>query len=403
MSNSLAVATVSAVLRARVQGLIDAAELAGFTVVTAPPEPDAVAGVYIHLYQVMPDGDLRNEWMPERDTDGSVLQAPRLAVDLMYALSFVGAPAAQDVERLAGLVLGSLNQVPRLSPAEIADFLTALPAGHALAGSDLANQVESVRLSMVPLDLEDLSRLWGMNTRSAPRLTVAYRAAVVMLDAQVTTGASLPVTREPVLTVYPLRRPQVSAVRSDARPQPVVRFGEHLVVTGTSLRGDRTTVLVGGRALPAPSAGDTEIRLPVDGGTLRPGLTGVQVRHEVTLPDGSTRPAAESGLFPVALVPVIEPANPSSRAAPGAGARVLRLTVTPVPAADEPFTVVLNGPGDTRTEWSDGAVVGGVVEVTTRGLPSGPHLVRLSIGGALSLLDVDPATGAITGPTVTVP
>jgi hypothetical protein len=404
VSNALAIATVSAVLRARIQGLVDAAGMSGFDVVTAAPAPDADPGVYLHLYQITPDADLRNQTMPERDADGGARRAPRLAVDLMYALTFLGAAATQDAERLAGMVLTSLNEAPRLAAEEIADYLGTLPAGHALAGSDLASQVESIRLTMAPLDLEDLARLWGMNSQAPPRLTVAYRAAVVMLDARTPSATALPVTRDPALLVFPLRRPQLAAVRSDQRPQPVVRFGETLVLTGTALRGDRTSLVVGGLVLPVADATDTELRLPVTAAVgLRPGVAGVQVRQDLVLADGSSRAGAESGQLPVALVPVLAPASPATLAGTlaGAPAVVVRLDVTPAPLPTEDLTVILNGPGGSRSQWPGVATAAGIVEASTTGLTAGTYLVRLSVGGAVSLLDVA-ADGTFTGPSVTL-
>jgi hypothetical protein len=414
VSNALAIATLSAVLRARVEWLVDTAGMSGFAIVTGPPGPEPENGVYIHLYQVVPDADLRNRTLPERDATGAVARPPRVALDLCYAFTFVGQPDNQDAERLAGLVVGSLHETARVSPAEIADFVTTLPNGHALGASDLANQAESIRLTMLPLDLEDLSRLWSANPQSTPRLTVAYRAAVVMVDAQVRAGTGLPVTREPAVTTIQLRRPQLTGVASSARSQPVVRFGEDLVLTGTALLGDPTLVLVGGQQLPPAAGGrDTELRVPVsDASGLRPGLGTVQVRHDVTLTDGTTRPGPETGMLPVALVPGVATATLPTRTgvdADGGPTLTVRLVLDPEPLAAEAYTVLLNGPDGTRTEWPGvrvaPAVAGDpvVLEAVTSGLPAGRHLVRVLVGGAVSLLDADPLTGDLTGPAVTAP
>jgi hypothetical protein len=405
MSNTLAIASVSGVLTARIRGLLDDAGLSGFTVTAGHPTQDSSPGVYLHLYQILPNGHLRNETLPERSADGTVLRPARLAVDLHLLFTFVGEAATFDGERLAGVVMTGLNEFPTLSRAEIADYLGALPAGHVLAGADLGDQLEHVRLTPESMDLEALSRLWGMYGQSQHQLSVAYQASVVMLDAEVEHAAPLPATR-PALTTFLLRVPRIGEVRSSARAQPVVRFEEELVVRGSALRGDRTMLRIGDAMLPAADPGDVEIRQPFDAAAgLASGLAGLQVVHEIVLADGSARAAGESNTLPVALVPTVTPASPSTVATGDPDGNPLldvRLEVAPLPAAAQRVALLLVGTaGEGRSTWDRWRVDDGALVFTTTGLPAGTYLVRLEVDGAVTLLDVD-ATGAFTGPAVTV-
>jgi hypothetical protein len=405
MSNTLAIASVSGVLTARIRGLLDGAGLSGFTVTAGHPTQDSNPGVYLHLYQILPNANLRNETLPERSGDGVALRPARLAVDLHLLFTFVGEPATFDGERLAGLVMTGLNEVPTLSRAEIADYLGSLPAGHVLADADLGDQLEQVRLTPEPMDLENLSRLWGMYGQSQHRLSVAYQASAVMLDAEVEHAAPLPVTR-PALTTFLLRTPRIGEVQSSARAQPVVRFGEEIVVRGSALRGDRTRLRVGDAVL-ATDPGDAELRQPFDADAgLASGLAALQVVHEVVLADGGARAAGESNALPVALVPTVTPASPSTVATDDPDGNPLleiRLEVAPPPDAGQRVALLLVGTaGEGRSTWDRWRVDDGALVFTTTGLPDGTYLVRLEVDGAVTLLDVDATTGAFTGPAVTV-
>jgi Pvc16 N-terminal domain len=405
MSNSLAIATVTGVLRSRIQALIDAARLSGLDVVAAPPQDDSKPGVYLHLYQVLPNGELRNQHLPEHDSGGALTRPPRLAVDLHYLLSFVGSPSTHDPERLAGLVLTGLNEGPALSRDEIADFAAALPPGHVLAASDLSDQVERVRLTLLPLDVEELSRLWGMYGQARHRLSVAYRASVVMLDAQVRAGAALPVTRAPEVTVVHLRAPQITEVRSAERAQAVVRFGERIVVRGSALRGDETRVTVGATSLrpPAASLADAEISLDFDAASgLGAGVAAVRVVHRIALRDGTTRDGPASNVLPFALVPAVSTADPPTETT-AEGALRVRLVVEPPPAAGQAVMLHLTGTsGEGSSTWTEWTASDGVVSFLTSGLAAGRYLLRVETGGALSLLDADGTSGALVSPSVTV-
>jgi len=399
MSGPLALATVTAVLQARVSTLLARADLTGFTARATHPAKADEPGVYLHLYGVAPNPALRNEMTPERAPDGTVVHRPRLALDLDYLVTFVGDAATFDSERLAGAVMGGLHEMPPLGPPEIAELVATLTPSHVLTGTDLAEQVEHVRLTHVPMDLEELSRLWSMFGIGFHRLAVAYRASVVLIDADVPLAPAAPVSR-PAVATLPLRAPEITGVTSSARPLAVVAPGEDVVIRGQSLRGEVTAVVIGGHEIAVPDAADELITIPAASVTALPrGLAGVQVVHRATLPDGTTRGSAASGAVPLALVPAITlpRTTPTNATLDDAAAHRIRVAVVPVPDDDQDVELVLSGlagaPSRTVSTW---VVAGGEVRFTTAPrLPAGRYLVRVSVDGAVSILSTDPATGEL--------
>src|SRR5437763_14104467 len=90
-------------------------------------------------------------------------------------------------------------------------------------GSDLAGQPELVRLTPVPLSLDDLSRIWTSLPSGGFGVSVAYQAAPVLLQPEVMTSQSLPV-RSRAATVAPVRQPVVTSVEAfppAVPPEPI--------------------------------------------------------------------------------------------------------------------------------------------------------------------------------------
>lgn len=405
MSNHLAIATVTGVLGARIRSHLVGAGMA-FDVTLSHPLDADTNGAFLHLYSVLPNPGLRNETLPERSGDGTARVPPRLAIDLYYQLTFVGAAGTYDPERMAGAVMTGLHAFPRLSPEEISAFVATQPAGTPLAASDLADQADAVRISPLSADVEELSRLWGMTQRSFHRLTVLYRASPVLLDAEVPTASGLPVTT-PTVTAYSLQAPRITSVSSSARSLPVVQHGETLIISGQALVGHQTEIALGLTRVEPDAATDTELRL--DFGTpsgLAAGVYPVQVRHRVELENGDTRDGAASNTVPVALAPLITPGSLSLTTILGpVGGHRVHLVPLPVPGTDQAVELTLiemgGGGRHSSTTWAtENGGTGTVFDFPT--LPAGQYLVRLAVDGAESLLTTDGA-GAFDGPTIAVP
>jgi hypothetical protein len=411
MSNSLAIATVTAVLETRLTALINRSGLSGFDVFTDHPvSSDPKPGIYIRLYRMAPSNALRNMDLPTRRSDGSLAQRPRVAIGLHYMLSFVGERATYDAERLAGLVLTDLHAQPYITSEAVQDYLDGLASNHVLVKSDLAEQLEPVKLTPVVLDVDDLSRVWGLYNQSFFALSQAYEASVVLMEPDLRPKVSLPVS-ETGVHVIPLTAPQLTRVRPQVgAEQPVVRVADTLVVDGRALRGPTTWLRVGERLVRLPEAqvASDSVRVPLAPLDLPAGVHAVQVVHRLDLGSGTDpfRTTAESNVLPVALAPTLTLHDPAA-VTPSPGKTEVWLDLAPLPAPEQEVELVLDrltggtGRESTRT-WRRDTASGAIVFTVPATLGAGKWLVRVRVDGAMSLPELD-GTGAYATPAVNVP
>jgi hypothetical protein len=215
VSTPLAVAAVTAVLRDLLNnGMIDnnitGAVGNNVTVTAVPPDTIAVDAtnartqLNLFLHQVTPNASWRNEGLPSRDARGARLSNPPLALDLHYLLTAYGS-AELHSEILLGYAMHLLHETPVLDRAAIRTALaggivdTSIlpPAFQALSASDLADQVEQIKITPESLSTEEMSRLWSA-MQAHYRPTAAYHLSVVLIEAQRATRGALPVlTRGP--------------------------------------------------------------------------------------------------------------------------------------------------------------------------------------------------------------
>jgi len=198
MSNHVAIATVTAVLRHVLQGALDDADpgvpgaRVGTARINAQPPEFPVPGVNLFLYQSTPSAMLRNADLPARRSDGTAAHRPRVPLDLHYIVSFHGNDAHFEPQILLGIVTRALHEQPVLTRKAIEDTLldTSLPF---LQKSDLADADEPVRFSQIGLSADELSRLWSTFFQTPYVLSMVYRASVVTLDGAAPAHAAPPV------------------------------------------------------------------------------------------------------------------------------------------------------------------------------------------------------------------
>jgi len=416
MSNFLAIATVTETLRQRLQSALDPV-VGGVTVTPARPETQAGGAtpqprVNLYLYQATPNGAWRNADLPTRRDNGAVRQRPQAALDLHYLLTFYGEETALVPQRLLGATASLLHERPLLTRDMVRaaiDAVTSSDPTHFLATSDLAEQVDLVRITPVAMNLEELSKLWSVFFQTPYALSVAYLASVVLIEADVRFGAALPVqTRN--LRVLPFRQPVIErvGVQGDADTPPVERpisLGETLVLTGDGLRGDHTEVRLGGLVAPVPDATDREIRVRLDAPALDPdalraGVQAVQVTHRLDL---GTPADPHAGFGSNAAAIVLRPRASAATFAAG------HVTVQIHPPVGQRQRAVLllhscNSAVSTAYAFVAEPRSGDATELAfaVGGAAPDRYFVRVQVDGAESPLDVDPASPGY-GPTVSLP
>jgi hypothetical protein len=341
MSNALAIAAVTATLRTILfDALNNDPDMPPNPDVTVQPPDKAHEDQRIHfvnlfLYQVLPNAAWRNMDIPQRVKPGETGMPP-LALNLYYMLTAysqddnVDPPATSTLShRLLGRAMSALYDNAVLFPEDIARVLPR---------SDLQNQVERVRITLQPLSVEEIFRLWsGFQTQY--RISVAYEISVVLIESTQATKTPLPVLTRgrdnrgatiqpdplPFPTIFTIRlanqkpRPRRGPLATPDDPnipqQPIALLGETLVISGRHLEGDKVTVVLISQRLPKPinidiplqsrTSEEVTVKLPADPTTFPAGFytVAITVSH-AGIPDQTTNQLS------FALAPQIKTAPP---------------------------------------------------------------------------------------------
>jgi hypothetical protein len=418
VSNSLAVAAVTQTLHQLLDAPVGSAVGGAHASILRPDEAAVagVPGVNIFLYQVVPNGSWRNEDLPTRTEDGQgLLNRPRAAIDLHYLFTFHGSEKAFEPQRILGTVVRILHASPILSRAAVRAAILAADSGTGLSGSDLADDVDVVRVTPLPLTLEELSKLWSVVFQAKYSLSVAYLASVVLLEGDETPSPPIPVASHRVVVV-PSTGPVLEKLSSQAvaAGSPVVSgvpvlITDTLIIEGRGLRGPAATHVRIGQTLFTPATVDTS-RIVVDLNTELPaaeqraGVKVVQVIQDIDFgTPADPHRGFESNALPFMLSPIVTvtlathtqvvlsvnlPLTVGQRA-------VLLLSQTPVPAV--PPTRAYAFP-----KIVDAA--GASITVPISGVVAGDYVVRLQVDGAESPIDIDTTTGLYKDtPKVSIP
>jgi hypothetical protein len=393
MSNHLAVATVTAALKAlATRALVEDGLAATVTHVRpdALPAAGTTAGVNVFLYRVSPNPALRNADLPTRDGAGAPTAKPFAALDMHYLFSFSGDDTALWPQRAMGSVVRLMHSEPVLGRTLIRDTVAGTAS---LTGGDLADAVELVRLSPEMLSLEDLSRLWSVFFQTPYRLSVAWLASAVLIEARESPRGGLPV-RTPRLYVPPMPRPRITLVAADvAQPSRPAEAGETVVIEGADLGGTAARLRLDGVPVsPGPDLTDTRLTLSLAGlpaALLRPGVRGLQVVRQIAMgaPGLETpRDAFASNVAALALSPGVAAVVAAAEAP---GTRVTVTTALTVGAAQRARLLIDRAGGgaaasfalDVAPRASDGTAL---AAVTPTPLASGSYIVRAEVDGVAS-------------------
>lgn len=423
MSNHLAIATVTATLRNLVQTAINA-DVSGATVSTVRPTFEAEGlttfGVNIFLYQAVPNTAWRNADLPTRNPAGGLVQRPVMPLDLHYLLTFHGSDSNLDAQRLLGSTVRAIHSRPLLTSDMIRATLEAAEAenpAHVLLDSDLADEVERVKFTRLPFNLEELSKLWSVMLQTPYALSMGYLASVVLIEADEVPRRPLPV-RERVIGVVPFQRARIESVTSTLGASEAVRMGDTIAIRGSQLGGPIERVRVGVAGALAPVTGGvspTEVRVALTDPAIRAGVVGVQVVYE----GGST-----SNVSPLVLRPrIAQDAGDAYEISvldletdpDGTHSATIEVVLEPEIDPQQRVELYLNelrpvpGPGAAfRVDAVERTATTGTVAFPITGVQSGTYLVRVQVNGAETTLDLeeeeaDPDFGFYVEPAVTLP
>lgn len=260
MSNALAIATVTQALALLIEHNLQPEIDMQVAVKTERPPAEATddATITVFLHQVTPNASRRNDDLPTRAPDGTLLRRPAAALDLHYLISAYGNEAELVGQRLIGCVVRTLHEFPVL-PGELIEEAAQRPY---LAGSDLAEAVQRVRFTPTRMDIDETSKLWGMLHQTPYSLSVAYQAALVLIEGREQPVVPRPVQRHTVRALpfgapgapEPPGRPGTGAADSAATAVPAER-ASGTAARKVAARASRTSGMAARSAAPTSQAG----------------------------------------------------------------------------------------------------------------------------------------------------
>jgi hypothetical protein len=449
MSDAMAVAAVSFVLVDLLNnGLIDrdiSSTGVGDVAVTAlaPDLLDISAKgptqLNLFLYQATPNPGWRNVGLPNRDASGARTGNPPLALDLHYLLMACGTKPLH-AEILLGYAMQLLHETPILTrdairkslsaPTQVSSGVGLPPAMLNLYNSELAEQVELIKIWPQTITTEEISRLWtAFQTNYRP--TAAYQASVVLIKSKASTKTALPVQYRTVQAI-PFQAPVISQVLSQETQgfpildQPILP-GYNLVLEGSQLKGEVTSVLFDNIEVFPPDANvkPTEIIVAIPAG-LEAGSVPVQVVQQLLMgsPPALHR-GVESNATSFILRPTIQAVHASGVKGSGSSPRSgsLDLTIDPRIGWEQQVQVLLNQilpvtspPSPTALAYSftvppridlaspppNPPPPTANISVPFFGVAAGTYVVRVLVDDGESLLGMN-ANGLFATPKVIIP
>lgn len=404
MSNYLAIATVTAVLQRTLQASIQL-DVDNARVTTVKPSNlgsgTSETGVNLFLYHVTPNHIwTKHNGHAHREPNRQPSKRSQRGLDLYYLLSFYGNEVELEPQCLLGSVVRTLQDYSTINQQMIQDAV-ADSSFSFLADSDLANQVELIKIEPLDLSLEDLSKVWSVLFQTPYNLSVAYQTSVVLIDGAESAQKALPVGEYKPLLVPFMAQPMVEKVVSQAGVYQPILADSSLMIRGQRLKGDVTHVRIGDVVVTPEQVSEKQIVLPlslVAADELRAGVQRLQVVHQVmTGIPPAPRGRVESNAVAVVVRPTIIQVKVSKIQGSGDELRSLEVSikVNLKIAKGQQVVLLLN-------ERSSNDPVGYMFEASKRrqektnlikfvisGIKAGEYLARVQVDGAESILSVD--------------
>jgi hypothetical protein len=393
MSNPQAIAAVTATLQSILQtGIVAQSDLYD-TVVTIQPLDKARAAITanqlnLFLYMVMRNAAWANADMPRLVLPGE-LGKPPLPLNLYYLITAFGRDddATQPFgHEVLGKAMSLLHDHPVLSATDIRNAVASI-----LPDSDLDQQLDRVRITLHPLGIDELSKLFA-GFAMQYRLSAAYEVGVTLIESALPTRTPIPVlTRGPgdqgffaQASLAPIL-PTLTAV-TPPNQQPSARLGDILTITGAQLGGTNigvqfdhalwsAPVVIVPLATPAPTGTALSAQIPNQPAVWPAGFYTVAV---LVQRPGETFQRS-TNLLPMALAPsfTISPANTP------AGAVTFTVTASPEVWPTQRAALLLN---DTDVPAAALTAQDATLTFAAPTLAAGQYWARLRVDGVDSLL-----------------
>lgn len=419
MSSPLAIGAVSAVLRNLLDNGLIQSGLVGSPVRVSAVAPDTIdlendgqRRLNLFLHQVTPNAGWRNQGLPSRSpAHGERLTNPPLALDLHYVLTAYS-QADCEAEILLGYAMHLLHERPVLDRPAIRRALDPSPLDASmlpppfkdLAASDLADQLEQIKVTPAAFSGDDMSKLWSaIQTHYRP--SAAYQVSVVLIEATQPAISPLPVLsrgkvdpatkRDRGVAVQAHMLPPLPTLFA-AEPPPTqiaARAGEEVTLIGLKLAGSGHVVRLSHPLLAEPleiapttvTADGTRLTFMLAGAVPPPGdLIAGQLSAAVRFIPAGESSVAETNTIPLVIAPDPDLGAATAIRDPLSGTVAVVLQSVPPVRPRQRATLIL---GAVEAQAQPRAVAADPLRFTfPAALADGTHAVRLRIDGTESLL-----------------
>ncbi len=211
--------------------------------------------INLYLFEIREQAQLKNQMPPGEAPPGGYGRPP-LSLELFYlmtttASSETALEADLGCQRMLGDALGVLAEWPIVTRKLLAITGNDRPLGAPLLDTALLDEHESLKITLHPAGIDELTKIWTALPEAAFRRAVVLALSVVQIGARVPPASPRPVTgRRLILDTG--RRPRITSVfreavlPTDPVAEPRVAIGDGIVVRGRNLAGLRTLVRLGG-------------------------------------------------------------------------------------------------------------------------------------------------------------
>lgn len=200
------------------------------------------SGINLYLYKVAENPQWKNMDWPGDRTNPAKVSRPPLSLDLFYLLTPYAVKETEEQtevalnHRLLGVAMHVLHENPVLNDIHNT-FFDADNDEH--FSENLRNSFEKIQVSLNPMDMEEMSRIWSMGDKDY-RLSVAYHVSLVQIAPTIQTKPAAPVqeTSTEAVTFAP---PLIAKLEPSSGP-----VGTELHIKGQNLKlkGFKTMVKV---------------------------------------------------------------------------------------------------------------------------------------------------------------
>lgn len=200
-------------------------------------------GVNLFLYKVKENPQWKNMDWPGDRSNPTRIHRPPLSLDFFYLLTPYAPRVTQAItdtaltHRILGEAMQILHENPVLNDIHNPDFDSD---NNEHFSEDLRNAFEKIKITINPIDLEEMSKIWAMGEKPY-RLSVVYHVSLVQIAPTVTPKPVAAPVQETGLEVTTLAPPLITKLNPSSGP---VNTELHIIGENLWLKGFRTIIRI---------------------------------------------------------------------------------------------------------------------------------------------------------------